>query len=597
MRQTENQSLNMPSNGTSNKTLDPAIPPATPGVEYGKQVPTNGWDTQGRRAVWVGSTRQAGKLRYDSPGKQKEKAEHAKFIIENEFEAPVRSGKKMGIVGKIGCVMFLVLLLMLGNSCFQALAFRTHFNEAKALYADGKYDRAQVEFSLAITADPGSSDSYYYRGLTEAKRGSLGNALKDYEKALALNEKNTKVYLAAASLRMKMHSYEKAAANCTTLLKLDPTFGDAYRVRAAAYAYLGRYNEAIADSTTYLDKFDDKAANRADALTKRAFAFDQKKDYPSALRDYSDAIAMNPSASSGYSGRAIVYMHMKNWTQGLEDCKAALELKPNDAMLFKIEGICYAGLKDGRDALADLDKLVAAYPTIESHRIRGDERFVARDYLGTMADFDYVLNAQPNNKSVEVKYQKAKIALQATAPKTSAVADLVPHAKMPTAAELNQPGSVLLNQGYKLMAAGDIDPAIEYLHAAVKALPTNPNARRYLANAYLARGMNTDAASQFNALSAMQRLSAGDQLAYARSLAGSNETQQAINVYTNLLAIDPKNDAARMNLIDMLLADGSSHLAAKYAAEGIEQSPAQRDKYNTLFEQAVATKNTKGRLM
>ena len=594
----------MPSNGTSGKSLEKSgLPPAATiasdssraeAVQHGKTVPINGWDTQGRRALWVGSDRQARKLRYDSPSKQREKAEQAKFIIEGGFEPPVRSGKKMGIVGKIGCVIFLALLLMLGNVCFQALAYRNHINIAKKLYADGKYDHAQVEFSLAITADPGNSDAYYYRGLTEARRGSLGNALNDYQKALALDSKNYAALMAQASLHMRMHKYEEATKDSTALIKANAGYVQAYRVRAAANDYLGKYDEAIADSTAYLNKHNDKDAHAADALAKRAFAFDQKQDYASALRDYSDAIAMNPRVAASYSGRAMVYMHMKNFKQGIEDCKAALELKANDPFVFKIEGLCYAGLKDGSDSLAQLDKLVAAYPTIETHRIRGDERFNVHDYLGTMEDMGFVLGAEPDNKVAHTKYQKAKVALQANAPKTSVIADQVAHANMPTAAQLNQPANVLVIQGYKLMVAGDIDPAIEYLHAAVKAMPTNANARRYLAHAYLAREMNADAASQFNALSAMQALTAADQLAYAKALAGDNRTQEAIGVYTNLLACNPKIDVARTKLIDMLLADGSSHLAAKYAAEGIEQSPALQDKYSKLFEQAVATKSTKG---
>jgi tetratricopeptide (TPR) repeat protein len=582
---TDTEALGLNSTAATDKAQSSISCPSAADLEAfkpSKEIP-------GARAVWVSDARQTKRIL--------DKADNTLKVAEKlslQYESPRKHKKLMLIFASIGGAMFFVLFILLANESFKALSYKQHLNAGFAALEEGDHNLADVEFTLALKANPSNSDVYYYRGLAEAGRGSLGNAAADYKKALQLNDRNSKVFLAQALLAIRTHKFEDAVNNATNAMELDNFNLDAYRVRTSAYNHLRRFDEAIVDSTRYLNAHTTQDIHRADALAKRAYAFDQKKSYGSALIDYTDALSCDPENPALHAARAIVYMQLRQWQNSLNDCEFAMNHRKNDAVLYKVAAICKSHLDRGTESLKDLDMLIALHENVDTHRLRLDERFSERDYLGTLQDGDYVLSAEPDDKQSHRKYQSAKLALQSTAKRTSVVADEVHYLPLPKAADLNQPVEKLIQTGYKLVLSGDNEPAIEYLLAAIKKTPNSPSARRYLAWAYSQSGMHADAASQFRALASVDSLTLADKLKYGHALYACEQKSAAVGIYTSVLASLPNNDEARTSLIRALMDTGSLDEAVRLAQQGKDSSPV-TGRYDKLLRQAIGAKERKAR--
>jgi tetratricopeptide (TPR) repeat protein len=505
--------------------------------------------------------------------------------------------KKLGVIPTISGVLGFGLLLVLGQNCSKAMAYKTHLDSGLVALSSGDPNRAQAEFGVALTSEPNSAEAYYYLAQAEAERGSNGNAITDFSKAIALRPDSAKFYQARAALHMKMHNFDAAVADCKLAIKADKTFIDTYRISASAQNHLLRFDKAIEDATKFLGAYSIADMYRADALAKRAFAQDQLKHYTESIDDYTNALACDPDNGSLYASRAVVYMHAEDWQKGVSDCNRALTFKQNDAAVFKVRGICLAALNKHTDSMKDLNKLVTLHPTVDTHRVRGSQRLLEHDYLGTLEDFDYVLRAEPDDQHTSKAYLKAKTALQRFAKKTAVIADAEPRAKMPSRSDLNRTQPELASKGNRLFLAGDMEPAIAYLVAALRINANDVASRRSLAHACVQTARYSSAVKQYALLESVVGLSRTDAMLYAKAELEQGQPNKAVELYSELVASNPADDLARTSLVKTLISIGSSDEAARIAAEGAHVAPKNYRKYNDLFHQAVASKTRKAKLI
>jgi stress-induced-phosphoprotein 1 len=71
---------------------------------------------------------------------------------------------------------------------------------------------------------------------------------------------------------------------------------------------------------------DKEKAKQASALAKEAFA---KKDYPTAIKHYSEAISFDPTDHLLFSNRSACYASLEQYQDALDDGKKCVELKPD----------------------------------------------------------------------------------------------------------------------------------------------------------------------------------------------------------------------------------------------------------------------------
>jgi TonB family protein len=202
------------------------------------------------------------------------------------------------------------------------------------------YDMALASFDQAIQQDPQKIIAYIRRGRLYFQRGDFARALADLDKAIQLetgrgagieqskasskrekdpspsdvqrdprpwfeNFRPGAAYIDRGRLYIQQDNNDRAIADFTKAIELDPEGANAYNLRGVAYANKLDFDSAIANFDKAI-QFDPVLKN---AHNNRGFAFSQKGDEARARADYEIEEQLFPHQSSGpvnvLNGRAL----------------------------------------------------------------------------------------------------------------------------------------------------------------------------------------------------------------------------------------------------------------------------------------------------
>ncbi len=130
-----------------------------------------------------------------------------------------------------------------------------------------------------------------------------------------------------------MNAYERgdyglAIQHCTNAINSgglsDDELGIAFYNRGVAYGRKGLYDEAIRDygQAIRLDP------DYAEAFNSRGVAYDRKGLYDEAIRDYGEAIRLDPDYAEAFNNRGIAYSDKRLYDEALRDFSEAMRLRP-----------------------------------------------------------------------------------------------------------------------------------------------------------------------------------------------------------------------------------------------------------------------------
>ena len=108
--------------------------------------------------------------------------------------------------------------------------------------------------------------------------------------------------------------------------------------RGITYYNKGRYDRAIADFTTAIELEPDDAI----AYYARGRAYANKDQYDRAIQDYDQAIRLRPDYASAFLNRGNAYFNNKRlYDRAIADYTKAIELKPDDAKAYEKRSAAY----------------------------------------------------------------------------------------------------------------------------------------------------------------------------------------------------------------------------------------------------------------
>ncbi len=117
----------------------------------------------------------------------------------------------------------------------------------------------------------------------------------------------------------------------------EPNSAEAYLKRGNTYLDKAEYDKAIKDYSEAI-RLDPTLAT---AYYKRGNAYADKKEFDKAIEDYGDAIRLDPKYAGAYYNRGCVYTDKQEYDKAIKNYTEAIRLKPEYGDAYYNRGCLY----------------------------------------------------------------------------------------------------------------------------------------------------------------------------------------------------------------------------------------------------------------
>ncbi len=294
----------------------------------------------------------------------------------------------------------------------------THYNLAAAYVAKENFDMAIKEFLEAIRLDPNDKNNYVELGniYTDQKR-DMESAIRLYTDMIRLFPADRDGFLHRGYVYELQKEYDKAIEDYNQVIRLSPTFSWVYASRGRVYEKKKLFDLAIKDYNEilrglpnvhiiYLRKaYAYKASGKTDlaiqsineyvnlemnkdAYIQRAWFYFDLKQYELALKDFAEAIRLEPKSVEGYLARGSFYRMTGRYDLAMTEYASILQTNPGErkvyiyrAYLQKVTGSYQLSIKDLETVLTLDPTYSSAYIDIISPLVRTGQFDKAKDYI------------------------------------------------------------------------------------------------------------------------------------------------------------------------------------------------------------------------
>ncbi len=159
----------------------------------------------------------------------------------------------------------------------------------------------------------------------------------------------------------------------------------------------GDYDLAIDLFSCCLDQEDVSVESLAQTYTGRGITYIAKSDYDQAIRDFNEAIRLDPNLADAYYNRGVAHYHKGDYDQALQDYDEAIRLDPNVAEAYLGRGLAHKHKGDNDQAIQDFTTASElGHRVPEVYVNRGDIYLEGGDYQQAIKDFNQAIFLNPN---------------------------------------------------------------------------------------------------------------------------------------------------------------------------------------------------------
>ena len=147
------------------------------------------------------------------------------------------------------------------------------------------------------------SANHFRQDLTGFETGECDKAIADFTEAIRLDPQNVSTYHDRGLALDEKGDYDGAIADFTAAIQLDPNKSHSYLCRGNVWSQKGEHDKAIADFTEAIKLDRDDAS----PFYNRGNAFADKGDLESAISDYTEAIRGDPENAAAHFNRGLAW--------------------------------------------------------------------------------------------------------------------------------------------------------------------------------------------------------------------------------------------------------------------------------------------------
>lgn len=171
-------------------------------------------------------------------------------------------------------------------------------------------------------------------------RKEYDSAFKAATRAIQLTSNSAMAHLVRGDASMGQMRFGNAVADYNKALAIDPNMDRVYLRRGIACLEMGRTPEAISDLKYFLEKHES-----ATARNFLGIAFNETHDLEQALNEYTNALKVTPNDALQLCSRANVSVNLKRMNLAKLDVQRALSVDPesptahvSESSLYRLEG-------------------------------------------------------------------------------------------------------------------------------------------------------------------------------------------------------------------------------------------------------------------
>ena len=138
-------------------------------------------------------------------------------------------------------------------------------------------------------------------------------------------------------------------------------------------------------------------------------------DFQSAIKDYTNAIIINPTFAGAYNARGMANRKMKDFHSALQDYNTALSLHNNFAATYNNRGVIYMEIRQIEAALTDFDKALTIEPNSYGYCNRAVAYNYMRDFNKSISESTVAVELNPQLPEAYVVRGIAKVQMGALA--------------------------------------------------------------------------------------------------------------------------------------------------------------------------------------
>ncbi len=269
--------------------------------------------------------------------------------------------------------------------------------QAKEAMERADYEAAIHHASEALESERDNLTLYLTRGMAHYLRKAFAHARDDFTAVLALDGQNLDALLMRGNAQLQLGDAQAAIADYDEFLAISPTHPEApYARRAAAYASLGRMDEALEDYGAAIANTDDPARLHFSRATLRYHV----GDFAGVVEDCGAAIENGYEAPEVYSARGSAYVQLGLLPEAIADYSEAIDLDKRDAGAYYNRGAVYLQSRKFEQAIADFSHVLKIDPThTDAYYARAMAYFEVEDYRSVRRDLSDVLKREPDRVS------------------------------------------------------------------------------------------------------------------------------------------------------------------------------------------------------
>ncbi len=225
---------------------------------------------------------------------------------------------------------------------------------------------AVTAFTGCIMKRPNNAVAWNCRGVAYDRLGQHDKALADTSRGIELDPKIAVAWYNRACLHLQLGQHDKALADFSKSIELDPKDGDAWNNRGIAHKYLGQVDNAIADYSKAIERLsqgpEPSPMHLAVVWNNRGLAYGGLGQLDKAIDDFSTAIQLDPKAAGAWINRGTAQERLGQLDRAIADHSTGIALDPKNGLGFTNRGIAYCKRGQLDKAIVDFSMAVQLIP-------------------------------------------------------------------------------------------------------------------------------------------------------------------------------------------------------------------------------------------